>query len=110
NTIGISVPTNGTDNQVLVRLDHQITNNNHIYGRFWNSHADTPGYLDAHNYLASNVGRTWLNRSTTFNDTHIFGPTLTNEAMFGFNRTDGNNVPIYPPKSITQLGVNNFSD
>ena len=68
--------------------------------------AKTPAYLDKNNYLANNVGRTWLNQSISVTDTHTFTPTLVNQFLFSFNRTDGNNVPIYPDKTFKDLGIN----
>ena len=110
NRLFYSAPNNDDDDQFLVRLDHEITSRNRISGRFWNSYASLPGYLDQNNYLAVTVGRTWLNRSYQVTDTHTFGATLTNQVMFSFNRTDGNNIPIYPDKSLASLGSNYYND
>ena len=35
---------------------------------------------------------------------------MTNQVLFSFNRTDGLNVPIYPPKTFKDLGINIFND
>ena len=70
--------------------------NNRITGRYWNSYAETPAFLNPANYLEVTVGRTWLNRSTSITDTQVFGANLTNQLFFSFNRTDGNNVPAFP--------------
>jgi hypothetical protein len=110
NRLFYSARNNDDDHQILVRLDHELTSNNRLSGRFWNSAAETPAFLDPTNYLAVTVGRTWLNRSAQLTDTHVFGPSLTNQVMFAFNRTDGNNVPIYPEKSVASLGANYFND
>lgn len=110
NTIFVAPPNNDDDHQVLARIDHQISNNNRISGRFWNSHASAPAFLNPKNYLENVTGHTWLNRSATATDTHIFSPTLTNEVMFGFNRTDNLNVPIYPAKSLADLGAKVAND
>ncbi len=103
-------PNNFDDNQFLVRLDHQITSGNRISGRFWNSYAETPAFLNPVNYLENTVGRTWLNRSTAITDTHAVNANLTNQLFFSFNRTDGNNVPAYPDRSIASLGSRYFND
>ena len=110
NTVFVAPPNNDDDHQVLARIDHQISTNNRISGRFWNSHASAPGFLNQKNYLENTTGHTWLNRSATATDTHIFGPTLTNEVMFGFNRTDNLNIPIYPSKSLADLGAKVAND
>ncbi len=110
NSVTLAVPNNFNDNQYLGRVDQQLGSKNRLSGRFWNSAASTPAFLDPADYLANNTGRTWLNRSVSITDTHIFSPTLLNEALFSFNRTDGNNVPIYPAKSFKDLGINIFTD
>jgi hypothetical protein len=110
NQIFTAAPNNFDDKQFLVRLDHQITSNNRITGRYWNSYAETPAYLNAANYLENTVGRTWLNRSTSITDTQAFGATLTNQLFFSFNRTDGNNIPQYPDRQISDLGSKYYTD
>ncbi|HYO84425.1 MAG TPA: TonB-dependent receptor [Bryobacteraceae bacterium] len=110
NRIFTAAPNNFDDNQFLVRIDHQITASNRISGRFWNSYAETPAFLNPSNYLEVTVGRTWLNRSTSLTDTHVLTPNLTNQLFFSFNRTDGNNIPAYPDQSIASLGSSYFND
>jgi hypothetical protein len=110
NQIFTAAPNNFDDKQFLVRIDHQITSSNRITGRFWDSYAETPAFLDPSNYLAVTVGRTWLNRSTAITDTQVFGTNLTNQLFFSFNRTDGNNVPAFPDRSIAALGSRYYND
>ena len=57
NRIFTAAPNNYDDTQNLVRLDHQITSNNRISGRYWNSFAETPGFLNPANYLETTVVR-----------------------------------------------------
>src|SRR5205085_1468104 len=79
-------------------------------GRWYRSFGETPAFLDPANYLAQNTGRTWMNTSPTITDTHILSPNATNQILFSFNRTDGLNVPIYPPKSFSDLGIKIAND
>jgi outer membrane receptor protein involved in Fe transport len=110
NTTFAAAPNNFDEDQWLGRVDQQIGSRNRLTGRFFRSFGETPAFLDESNYLANTVGRTWLNTSTSITDTHIFGPHVTNQVLFSFNRTDGNNVPIYPPKSFKDLGMNIYND
>jgi hypothetical protein len=110
NQVFTAAPNNFDDNQFLVRIDHQITGSNRITGRFWNSYAETPAYLNPSNYLEVTVGRTWLNRSTSITDTHTIGANIANQLFFSFNRTDGNNVPAFPDRSIASLGSRYYND
>lgn len=110
NTVPIVVPNNFDEDQWMARGDQQIGSNNRLSVRWFRSFGETPAYLDQSNYLAQNTGRTWLNQSVSLTDTHTFSPTVVNQFLFSFNRTDGNNVPIYPDKSFTDLGVNIYTD
>jgi hypothetical protein len=110
NTISTSAPTNFNDHQWLAKIDHNLSDRNRLSGRFWNSAAETPAILNPRNYLEQVTGRTWLNRSLAITDSHTFSPTLTNQALFSFNRTDGNNRPIYPASSLAALGSRYYND
>jgi outer membrane receptor protein involved in Fe transport len=110
NRITTSAPNNTDDRQVLVRFDHQFTLNNRFTARYWDSFAEMPSYLNPNNYLEVTVGRTWLNRSVNFTDTHTFGARVINQAMFSFTRMDGPNKPILPPSSIAGYGANLYND
>ncbi len=110
NTTFAAAPNNFDEDQLLLRIDQQFTDKNRLTGRWFRSFGETPAYLDPSNYLAQNTGRTWLNSSASLTDTHTFTPNLTNQVLFSFNRTDGLNVPIYPPKTFHDLGINIFTD
>jgi outer membrane receptor protein involved in Fe transport len=110
NTTFAAAPNNFDEDQWLVRGDQQISNSNRLSVRWFRSFGNTPAYLDPNNYLANNVGRTWLNQSVSVTDTQTIGANFTNQVLFSFNRTDGNNVPIYPDKSFHDLGINIYTD
>lgn len=110
NTTFAAAPNNFDEDQWLLRGDQQIGERNRLSVRWFRSFGETPAFLDPQNYLSNNVGRTWLNQSESLTDTHAFSPALTNQFLFSFNRTDGNNVPIYPPKSFHDLGINIYTD
>jgi outer membrane receptor protein involved in Fe transport len=101
---------NFNDRQLLIRGDQQISSKNRLSGRYWRSWADAAAILNPRNYLEQTTGRTWLNNSVTVTDSHVFGATLTNQFLFAFNRTDGNNRPMFPEKSIASLGSRIFND
>jgi hypothetical protein len=110
NTTFAAAPNNFDEDQWLVRIDQQFSSKNRLTGRWFRSFGDTPAYLDPANYLAQNTGRTWLNTSVSLVDTHTISARLLNQFLFSFNRTDGLNIPIYPPKSFHDLGINIFTD
>ena len=110
NTITTAAAQNFDDRQVLLRFDQQVTDNNRLTVRYWDSFAETPGVLTSNNYLETTVGRTWLNRSINVTDTQTFGGSVINTFMFAFTRMDGNNVPVLPNASIASLGSNLYND
>ncbi|MCX6633845.1 MAG: TonB-dependent receptor [Acidobacteria bacterium] len=110
NMISYSTAANYDDDQVLIRGDHQLTSKNRISTRVWKSWALQPGVLDPANYLSVQNARTWSNYSATITDTHVFSPTVINTFLFGLNHTNGPLSPIYPPKSLTDLGVKMYND
>jgi outer membrane receptor protein involved in Fe transport len=107
--VRFGVPVSVNDDQYLARVDHQISGSNRLFGRFWVSQASTPPYLDPKNYLAQSTGRIWRNTVVSLNDTHIFSPNLTNNVVFTFNRTNNDNLQIYPP-SLKSLGAKYYND
>lgn len=110
NTISVAPPNAFRDDQILTRGDQQIGSNNRLSGRFWSSIASSPGLLNTANFFEQVTPRGWNNTSVTITDTHIVSPTLTNQFLFSYNHTNGDAVPIYPAKSLKDLGVNMFND
>jgi hypothetical protein len=105
-----AVVTNLNDNQYLAKIDQQIGSKNRLSGRLFVAHATEPSQLVQSNYYDSLVGAWWQNTNVVANDTHIFGPTLLNTVLFEYNRNNNFNQPIYPQKSIVDLGANIATD
>jgi len=110
NTIFTAAPNNSNDEQVLARGDHQINDRNRISGRYYRSWASASAFLNPSNYLERNSGGQWINESVSITDTHSFTPTLINQALFSYSRTDGFFVPPQPERSLASLGLNYYND
>jgi hypothetical protein len=108
-TLRFPQPTQADDHQWLGRVDHTFTDRHRAYGRFWVSRASTPPVLLDGNILSSAFGRTWQNTVASFNDTYMLGPSLLNNLVVTFNRTNNRNFQIYPPDYST-LGINVYND
>lgn len=108
-TLRFQQPESLDDNQFLLRLDHAFTDKHRAYGRGWVSRASTPPNLADGNILSSAFGRTWQNTVGSINDTYILSPTLLNNLVVTFNRTNNQNFQIYPP-DYPSLGINAFND
>jgi hypothetical protein len=110
NTIFTAAPNNRTDDQGLARGDQQIGSKDRVSVRYFRSVGNTPGWLNPTDVLENQNALYWLNTSFSVTETRIFTPTLTNQVLFSFNRTNGINTPVYPPKTFHDLGINVYSD
>ena len=87
----------------------EVAHSSRLTGRYFDSRAGLGAFLDPKNYFVRTYGDNWLNQSVSVADTHTFTPSLTNQVLFGYNRTNGSQVPIEPAKSFTDLGVNIYN-
>jgi Carboxypeptidase regulatory-like domain/TonB-dependent Receptor Plug Domain len=108
-TLRFAQPQDDDDTQWLGRADHTFTDKHRMYGRFWVSRASTPPVLLDGNILSSAFGRTWQNTVGSINDTYIISPSVLNNLVVTFNRTNNRNFQIYPPDYST-LGINAHND
>jgi hypothetical protein len=108
-TLRFQQPQSNDDHQYLTRLDYTFSDAHRAYGRVWVSRASTPPFLASGNILTSAFGRTWQNTVLSFNDTYVLTPTLLNNLVVTFNRTNNRNFQIYPPDYST-LGINVHND
>jgi len=91
--------------QALVKLDHQISSNNRISGRYlknWEVDQQTvnnlPGWY---------VPITYANNNVTATDTHIFSPTTLNALTFTYNDIGRNQAPHNPGNTfLSEFGAN----
>jgi hypothetical protein len=108
-TLRFEQPQSSNEHQYLARVDHSFTDKHRAYGRIWVSKASTPPNLTTGNILTSAFGRTWQNTVASVNDTYILSPTLLNNLVVTFNRTNNHNFQIYPPDYST-LGIRVHND
>ena len=94
---------------VTTRVDHKISNNNSLYGRF---SAYLPRYVLAGTYPALVRTKLRQSHSWSFVDTHVFTPRLVNTFTFGGNRDKSQDDPEVdgklPPsgaKVVADLGI-----
>jgi hypothetical protein len=98
-------------NQYDIKIDHNITGSNHIFGRYSKATNErirdnnfplgtSPNGLDLPSgFGAGNeFGNT---RQVALGDTHIFSPTVVNDARFGYSRFE---IGIFNPGQAGALG------
>jgi hypothetical protein len=102
----VSTTNNNIDNtQYLTRLDYALGQNDHISGRyFYNQDNFQRPFTAPLGFYAANLFR---NQSLTLSEAHVFSPTLTGAAYFGFYRGARTQIPEAPGlKTLQQLGQN----
>jgi hypothetical protein len=112
----IPTPTNGRiitttnlnnydDNQYLAKIDQQIHSNIRLSGHAFWSRAHSPGNLTPNNFYEETDIRDWRNTSYVGNMTWTVRPTILNQTIIGYNKTDGPASHVYPDKNWNDLGV-----
>jgi hypothetical protein len=101
---------NYNDNQYLAKGDHQIGSKLRLSGRGYWSRALQPGNLTKNNYYEVTDIREWHNTSFVGNVQWTASPTLLNQTIVSYNKTDGPSTHIYPEKNWKDLGVNITQD
>lgn len=99
-----SIPANFREDQFTVNLDEKISQNNQLSGRFFYSRQRSDLPFNTFAATVPGFGGGQINRNDMFvlSDTHVFSPSVTNVARFGFMRFDGSLTTINP---ITEADV-----
>ncbi|HEX4285592.1 MAG TPA: TonB-dependent receptor [Terracidiphilus sp.] len=101
-----SIPATYHEDQYTVNIDHAISQQNELSGRFFYSHAPT---VEAFSPNAANVpgwgtNETDQNAMLVLADTHVFNPQLVNVARFGYMRFAGDSS-VSNPILASDLGT-----
>jgi hypothetical protein len=81
-------------NQYLAKFDHRVLENNSAYFRFARQRSNGyQAFPSARNFYPG-FGRDAISRNDSYavSDTHIFTPTIVNEARFGYFNQDSQNL------------------
>lgn len=104
-----SRPNNATMRQSVLRMDHQISANNTLTGRYLYNYFLQPSF-DSPLVFAVLRETSVPSNNVTISDTHLFGPTLLNQLQFSMNRRRADRFAVWKT-SYTDLGMRNvFSD
>lgn len=89
--------------QYLIAIDHQLTNKNHLTGRyFYNQDNYQRPFAAPLGFFASNLFR---NQNLTLSDTHVFSSTLTANFRASAGRYARTQIPVAPGlQSLQSLG------
>lgn len=97
----LSIPTD--DDQFVVRIDHALSNNNKLNGRFF---YDNFSRQQNEALLDFNSENRWRTKNFTLNDQHVFSPKLINTATLTFARNPfvRSPLPSKGAKNWAELG------
>jgi hypothetical protein len=86
-----ATPATYQEDQYTVNIDHAISQQNELSGRFFYSHAPTvePFSPNAANVPGWGTNELDQNAMLVLADTHVFNPSLVNVARFGYMRFSG---------------------
>jgi hypothetical protein len=103
NTFTYNLPIPYNDDQFIGRLDHNISDRNHVMLRYF--------FDDTHNLnndalLVFNSEYDWVTHNAALSDQFVFNPTTTNTATLTFNRNTFIRAPLAtaPDPSWASLG------
>jgi hypothetical protein len=104
-----TVPNTNQLRQIVTRLDHQISIKDTLTGRYvYNYYHEPPN--DTPLVFATKPDRSTPNHNLAINHTHMFTPTLLNQAGFSINRRTDEGIPVWST-GYADLGMKNvFSD
>lgn len=88
--------------------DYQLSDNDHISGRYFFQHFRSAGIFDNSNLLTYSDRARVRSQNVVLSETHIFSPTLLNEAHFTYNRVHGSRTPPEGAPNVSDFGVNIF--
>ena len=75
-----------TDRQMLFRVDHQISNNDQIAGRYFRDKNISPTAGYGNFFPGWGTSYQGLTQSFVLSETHVFSPTTTNELRLPYSR------------------------
>jgi hypothetical protein len=103
--VTLSPNTNTDSTQYLVKIDHELTDSNHLSGRyFYNEDNFQRSFTAPTGFYAENHFR---NQSAQISDRQNFSPTLTGTVAFYAGRFARTQIPEAPGlKSLQNLGQN----
>ena len=93
-------------NSFLSRVDHSITQNNHLTARYYLDRFKNASYLDPRNYVNVLSGSTIDSHNALLSDSHVITPNLLNDFRLGFSRVSSIGGPPDNSIGVNDLGLN----
>ncbi|MBM3764267.1 MAG: TonB-dependent receptor plug [Acidobacteria bacterium] len=104
----VSIPARYEEGQYIANGDHQLTSNNKLMFKSITSSQPAFQPLPAATIPGFGTTQDFKSRIMSLTDTHVFGPSLVNEARMGFSRLLGVVVPENKIP-LNQIGMRRFN-
>ena len=102
-----SIPTTGNEDQVIGRIDENISAKQSLFGRYFADDYRNPGVFTNSNLLqTTRAGNLELSQSATIGHTYIFNPNTLNSLHLTVTRLRNNRGPAANAIDPGQLGIN----
>ncbi len=103
--ITYALPLSQSFNEYLIRGDENLSQNDHLFARYYlDKYNDNPS-LDPSNYLALVSYSQIYSHNGIIGETHTFTPNLLNDIRLSFSRVSTNAGPPAASISVADLGV-----
>ncbi len=104
-TVAAFSPDLNKDYQYNIRVDHELTDSNKLFFRYMWQTGESPPSNIRFDGFGNEFDAAYANG--VISDTHIFSPTIVNEARFGYNRNRTDFVVAQP--EITDFNIFNWN-
>lgn len=103
--LGYSLPLSQSFNEYIIRGDDTLSQNDHLFARYYlDKYNDNP-FLDPTNYLSLVSYSQIYSHNAIIGETHTFTPNLLNDVRLSFSRVSTNAGPPNKSISVADLGV-----
>jgi hypothetical protein len=101
-------PVDNDDNRVAARVDHRLSSRDTIFGRYqYQSQSNPQIGLFSGTILTGDVSNTANAQGVVIGETHVFSPTMVNDARFGWTRLNWITAPVNGGQNVNQaVGIN----
>jgi Carboxypeptidase regulatory-like domain len=86
------VPSSNSNDQYDIRIDQRVTVANTFFGRYSDRASSTPNPGRFPGFIGGGSDAQSTDKQLALTDTHIFSPTLLNEARMGYRRSNDSSI------------------
>ena len=98
-----NAPIDNDDNRVAVRVDQRFSSRDQIFGRYQYQYQSLPQVsLFSGTILNGDVSNTANAQGVVIGWTHVFSPTMVNDARFGWTRLNWTTAPVNGNQNVNQ--------